>query len=265
MTRSPDMPKAVIEAAAAAMPAAAAAAAEPRPDRAAPVAAALDLQPLPRRIASQLRDLIIHDMIKPGERIVEQTLSDELGVSRTPLREALKILALEGLVRVFPNKRTLVADPSPTEIKNMLRVYATLEGLAGEMACENRDDADVLALRGYQERMIAARAEGDRIGYFRENQAFHLRIARATRNDTLIELHKTLNLRLHRIRFLGIMRQSDWSSVSAQHAAIIDALEARDGQLLKRLLIDHLDAAWVRAEQSAQAARFRSRSDAEDA
>lgn len=201
-------------------------------------------QPLPQQIAAHLRELIIHDELKPGERVREQPLSLELAVSRTPLRDALKILAVERLVDLHPNRGATVANPSVAELRDLLRVYSTLEGLAGQMACERAEQDDIDAVHRWQQEMQGAFERRDKLAYFRANQAFHLRIIGASRNASLIEVHGQLNLRLHRVRYLAIMQQKDWTFVSNQHEAIIEALDKRDGALLGRLLVEHFSSAW---------------------
>ena len=99
-------------------------------------AATFDAVPtLPDKVAGLLRDMIVQDVLVPGQRIRERSLAEQLEVSRTPLREALKVLATEGLVELSPNRGALVAKPSPGEVHDMLQVLGVLEGLAGELAC----------------------------------------------------------------------------------------------------------------------------------
>jgi DNA-binding GntR family transcriptional regulator len=205
-----------------------------------PVAA----QPLPQQIAAHLRDLIIHDILKPGERIREAPLAEELNVSRTPLRDALKILAVERLVDLAPNRGAIVTNLGIEEMRDLLRVYSSLDALGGQMACERARPTDIAVIHGWQKEMLAAFERKDRLRYFRANQAFHLSIIRASRNASLIEVHGQLNLRLYRVRYLAIMQQQDWTFVSSQHEAIITALDQRNGPLLSRLLVEHLSGAW---------------------
>ncbi len=213
--------------------------------------------PLPQQIAAHLRDQIIHDVLKPGARIREQPLSAELKVSRTPLRDALKILMAERLVDLAPNRGAVVADPSIEELRDMLRVYSSLEALGAGLACERASPACIARIHRHQRDMLAAYERRDRLSYFRANQAFHLDIVAASRNAALIEMHGRLNIRLHRVRYLAIMAHQDWTFVSNQHEAILAALDARDGDLLGRLLVDHLSGAWRAVAMLEAAARPR--------
>lgn len=204
----------------------------------------IDVIPLPQRVADCIRDLIIHDRMKPGERIRERTLAEKLEVSRTPLRDALKILAMERLVELIPNKGAVVAHPSDAEIADMLTVYSDLESLGGRLACRLATEGDMRRVEHYRAVMARALQDEDRAAYFAANQGFHLSIVAASRNATLIEMHGHLNIRLYRIRYLAVMRLQDWTAAADEHGALVAALRARDGDLLADLLKEHLGFAW---------------------
>jgi len=204
----------------------------------------VELTPLPQRVADCIRDLIIHDRLKPGERIRERTLAEALDVSRTPLRDALKILAMERLVELIPNRGAVVAHPTDAEIADMLTVYSELESLGGRLACRHASEGDIRRVEHYRTVMTRAHEEEDRIAYFAANQAFHLSIVAASGNTTLIETHDHLNIRLYRIRYLAVMHLPEWTAAAGEHEALVDALRARDGDRLADLLKEHLGFAW---------------------
>lgn len=201
-------------------------------------------KPLPQQVADYIRDLIIHDRLKPGERIRERAIADTLEVSRTPMREALKILAMERLIELKPNRSAVVVNSTDTEIANMLTVYTELEGLGGKIACRMATEADFRRVARYQQVLVEAFEKEDRAAYFAANQAFHLAIIAASRNPTLIEMHGHLNMRLYRIRYLAVMRRQDWRAATSEHGPLIDALMQRDGDQLAHLLKNHLGFAW---------------------
>jgi DNA-binding GntR family transcriptional regulator len=207
-------------------------------DAAAPPAVAA--RPLPQQVANVIRDMIIHDQLKPGERIREQHISARLQVSRTPLREALKILAVERLVEILPNRGAVVVNPGVEEIRGMLRVYSTLEALGGELACKHASAGDIAHVEQQYDRLQAAFSARDRLEYFSANQAFHVGIVAGSHNASLIELHGHLNMRLYRVRYLAIMQLPEWTSAVHQHDSIVATLKKRDGRRLARLLDDHL-------------------------
>jgi DNA-binding GntR family transcriptional regulator len=215
---------------------------------------AVAAQPLPQQVANYVRDLIIHDALKPGDRIREQHISEQLQVSRTPMREALKILAAERLIDILPNRGAVVVRASVDEIRAMLKVYSTLEVLGAELACEQADTADIAEVKKQYKLQQAAFAAKDRLAYFRANQAFHLAIIAASHNPVLAEMHRHLNMRLYRIRYLGVLQVRDWASAVHQHDKVLKAFIERDGMRLGRLLQDHLGFAWRQADGTAAVA-----------
>ena len=173
-----------------------------------------------------------------------KTLAVALEVSRTPLREALKILAMDRLVELTPNKGAVVAHPTDAEIADMLTVYSELESLGGRLACRLATEGDLRRVDHYRTVMTRAHEDEDRAAYFAANQGFHLSIVAASRNATLIEMHGHLNIRLYRIRYLAVMRLQEWTAAAGEHEALITALRARDGDRLADLLKEHLGFAW---------------------
>lgn len=200
--------------------------------------------PLPHQVAAYIRDLIIHDRLKPGERVRERAIAATLDVSRTPLRDALKILAMERLVELTPNKGAVVIDPDDVEIANMLTVYSELESLGGRLACRMASEIDIFRVENFARLMVEAFAREDRVAYFAANQGFHLSIIAASRNATLVEMHGNLNLRLYRLRYLAVMSLNDWRAAAGQHDIIVHTLKERDGDRLAVLLREHLGFAW---------------------
>ena len=133
----------------------------------APRSAGLSLAP---RVAGSIRDMIVQDLLPPGARIRERTLAKQLEVSRTPMREALKVLATEGLVELLSNRGALVADPRPIEIRDMLRVLGALEAVAGEAACHAATANEITEIKALHYELLAAFAREDRLEYFKINQ-----------------------------------------------------------------------------------------------
>jgi DNA-binding GntR family transcriptional regulator len=220
-------------------------------------------RPEPRPLAVQavdyIRDLIIQDILRPGERIPMQRLAAELGISLTPLREACKTLAAQRLVDLLPNRGAAVAAPSPDEVREMLAVYGDLEALGGRLAAENALPVDIMRIRELEREMTAAFRKGDRLAYFRKNQKFHLAIIEASHNRTLIEVHRDINARLYRIRFRGILASQRWRTIAGQHAGIVAAIAAGKAKLAGELLLRHLDGARVMVQETVPAVEPQSR------
>jgi DNA-binding GntR family transcriptional regulator len=202
---------------------------------------------LPAQIAERLRDMIAADLLSPGVKLNERELTTQLRVSRTPLREAIKMLAAEGLIQLVPNRGAFVADPSPVEVEDMLEAMGALEAMCGELACARATDEEIAAVRSTHARMLKAYERRDRHTYFRLNQEIHRRIAEASRNATLQHLHETLNARLYRVRFLS-NRTDRWRSAVEEHEAITAALERRDVRAVRRLLREHLAQTWKKVK-----------------
>lgn len=195
-------------------------------------------QTRPEHIAARIRLKIILDQLVPGQRIPERTLATEFGVSRTPMREALKILSSEGLIQIFPNRGAIVTALDPSEVLQLMELLAGLEALAASLACKRATDEEIRDIRATHYEMMAAYTRNDYLQYFRLNQAIHKAIALAAHNRYIAEQHAIVNARVYRIR--SNLKRERWSESVAEHAAIIDALERRDGTELSRLMSQHL-------------------------
>lgn len=202
--------------------------------------------PLTGQVATTIRDMIVQDKFKPGERIRERQLSKELSVSRTPLREALKILAGERLIDILPNRGAVVADPTPDEVRELLQVLGALEALGGRLAAECATDQEISEIRALHFEMLAAYSRKDRLSYFKLNQMIHKSIVAASRNAVLIEAHDQFNARVYRVRYRSNQRNALWHEAIHQHETIIEALESRDGTLLAQRLSSHLGNTWTK-------------------
>lgn len=199
-------------------------------------------------IVDRLRDMIIEGELAPGSRLHEVQLGVRLGVSRTPLREAIKYLASEGLVELVPSRGASVRRFSPKDIADMLAVIARLEQLGGECACAKASDAGIRAVRRVHDEMIRCYNQGDRLAYYKLNQSIHSAIVGLADNPTLTIMQNRLQMQLKRIRFVGHQGRENWAAAVAEHEEMIDALEARDGPRLAEVLGRHLANAWTRVE-----------------
>jgi len=201
-------------------------------------------------VVSRLRDMITEGQLAPGTRIHEGQLGRQLGVSRTPLREALKVLASEGLVDLVPNHGALVRSLTPKDVKDMLTVLGVLEELAGRLACQNGSDAGIAEIRRLHDEMLAFHRAHDLLGYFKHNQQIHSAIIALSGNDSLVLMQGMLQSQMKRIRFLGNRSDESWAGAVADHEEMIAALEARDGARLGRALADHLSRTWDRVQHA---------------
>jgi DNA-binding GntR family transcriptional regulator len=191
-------------------------------------------------VVGQLRDIIVEGILAPGARIAERQLCESLGVSRTPLREALKVLASEGLVELLPNRGARVARLDDSDIENMFQVMGALEALAGSLACTQISEAELAEIAALHYEMLAQYMRRDLPGYFRLNQAIHAAIVAAARNPILAATYQSLAARIRRARYFANLSDERWQHAVAEHEAILQTLQARDGPRLARLLEAHL-------------------------
>ena len=196
---------------------------------------------LPETIAQQLRRDILRGKLAPGESIKERDNAAEMGVSRTPMREAIRILAKEGLVVLRPSRSPIVANPSLREITDNIEVLTALELLSGKLACARATDADLEKIQSIQRHMQDAYDALDPLEVFEIDMEFHIAIARASQNAALAETHDAYLSRLWRARYLSAIRKRSRDRVLAQHRAITEALLNRDAAMLKRQLSSHLE------------------------
>ncbi len=197
-------------------------------------------------VVSRVRDMIVEGQFSFGTRIHEGRLCEQLGISRTPLREALKVLATEGLVDLSPNRGAIVREVTPKDMRDMLRVLGQLEALAGELACANASEADIAAIHEMHQRMMEHYTARNRMEYFKLNQAIHSAFVRLADNPTLQAMHETLQARIKRIRYIGNDRDTQWHDAVDDHEKMIAALLKRDGPALGRVLRFHLERTWDR-------------------
>lgn len=193
-------------------------------------------------IAYELRREILRGNLAPGAPIKERDNAERQGVSRTPMREAIRILAKEGLVQLRPLRSPLVADPSLSEIVDQVRVLHALELLSGELACENASDAEIAQIGALKGRIEAIYGQADPVDVFELDMQFHTAIVAASHNAALAGTHGAYMARLWRARYLSARRKQSRERVLAQHSAIHAALVARDVGAIKGQIDAHLGA-----------------------
>lgn len=203
-------------------------------------------RPLHDELVERIRDMIIEGQLAPATRIHEGQLGKALGVSRTPLREALKFLASEGLLELVPGRGAIVRKLTRKDVRDMLDVLGAIETLGGRLACRNASDADIAALRRVHDEMMDLYRARNRLEYYRRNQAIHSGIAQLSGNALLASMHQVIQARLKRIRFIGNEEPEKWASAVAEHEEMIAALEARDAARLAAVIGRHLDETWGR-------------------
>ena len=195
---------------------------------------------LHEELIDRLRTMIVEGVLTAGEKVPERALCEKLGVSRTPMREALKVLAADGLLTLEPNRGARVRAITLDDLEEVFPLMGALEALAGELACANISDAQITELRQTHELMLECFHASDLSGYFRHNQRIHEIIMQAAGNATLSSMVQSLAVRVRRARYLANMSSERWQQAVAEHEEIIMALDVRDGQRLGAILKRHL-------------------------
>lgn len=225
-------------------------------------ARAVELAPRPRQagrinrptlheeVATRLRDMILVGTLNPGAVIPEMQLCEELGISRTPLREALKVLASENLVELQQGRGAIVVQPSADDVKGALYAIGAIEGACALLACESITARELQQIKQLHTKMVDAHRADERLKYFESNQKIHERIVLASRNPFLINLHGKLTLRVRRIRFLGKQQIAWWDQAVEEHEEILALLEQRNGIALAEALRQHMYTTWTDIEHT---------------
>jgi DNA-binding GntR family transcriptional regulator len=205
-----------------------------------PLIASIDRLGLSAAVTARLRDMIVEGVLTPGTRLNERMLCEQLNVSRTPLREAFKTLAVEGLIVLQPNRGAVVAQMSVAEIEQTFEVMGALESLSGELACARAADAEIVEVRALHFEMLAAHARRDLPTYYKLNHAIHDRINAMARNTVLTDTYQQINARIQSLRFRSNFNQDKWDAAVQEHGLMLEALERRDGEALRLVLLQHL-------------------------
>ncbi len=196
---------------------------------------------LHQELVDRIRDLVIEDRLKPGEKVPEKELCEAFGVSRTPLREALKVLASEGFVELQTNRGARVAEVTREELQDTFPVIARLEQLAGELACVQLSDAEIARIDDKHKAMVAAFEARDRPRYFKENQSIHQALINGANNKILQDHHKLLAAKIKRARFMVNLSDERWATAIAEHEIMIAQLRARDAEQLGQTMKHHIE------------------------
>jgi DNA-binding GntR family transcriptional regulator len=178
--------------------------------------------------------------LQPGERLNERVLCERLEVSRTPMREAMKVLATEKLIELSPNRGASVALLSKTDVTQLFEVMAALEGLSGELAAKLHTKKQLDEIKALHFEMLAAHIRRDLPNYYRLNRAIHEAINACAGNQVLSDTYRTVNTRIQHLRFKSNFNVDKWNAAVDEHEQMMVALSARDAQGLRRLLEQHL-------------------------
>jgi DNA-binding GntR family transcriptional regulator len=204
-----------------------------------PVAAIPRPKPLHETVLERLRDMIVEGELASGERLHDANLARILQVSRTPIREATKLLAAEGLVDLLPGRGARVSELSIEDILDLFETIAGIERHACELAAERMSERDLDKLQRTHKRMARHHAAGERQPYFKLNHEIHLAIVEASKNTTLQAIHASLMSRARRARYAALASHARWTEAMGEHEQIMAALVERDPRRAGEIMRQH--------------------------
>ena len=197
-------------------------------------------RPLHEEVVERLRDMIVEGDLAAGKRLNETALADVLGVSRTPIREALKLLASEGMVELLPNRGARVVDMSSTEIAELFEVISGIERHAAELTAQRITAGEIEKLEGLHERMASHFRNRNRREYAKLNNEVHLAVVALSGNETLRGLHRSLMTKVRRVRYLALELDERWRESFDEHLALLDALRRKDSRKAGTIMLAHV-------------------------
>ena len=191
-------------------------------------------------LVANIRELIIEGDLEPGAKVPERVLCERYSVSRTPLREALKTLASEGLLELLPHRGAWVARLTAEDVDQKFPIMGALEALSGELACQNLTEEQFAEIQALHYQMVLHYTRRQLKLYFQVNQEIHEKILSASANPLLLQMYQTLAGRIRRARYVANMSDERWTQAVKEHEEILNALSKRDGTALSDVLKRHL-------------------------
>jgi DNA-binding GntR family transcriptional regulator len=195
---------------------------------------------LHHQVVQRLRAMLVEGRIPPGAKLNERVLAEQLRVSRTPLREAIKLLATEGLVDLLPNRGAVAVKLTEADVLHSFEVLAGLEAMSGELAAERITDTELAEICALHYEMKAAFTRRDLAGYYHLNAKIHDAINAAAKNPVLTGAYQRINARVQSLRFRTNQDEAKWKRAMKEHDRMIEALQARDAAALRNVLAEHL-------------------------
>lgn len=191
---------------------------------------------LREKILETIRDAIITGALKPGEKVAEPELAERFGISRTPIREAFRQLESEGYLTVIPRKGAVVTSFSPRDVEEFYAIKSILEGYAARRACEKLSQKDIDRLRHINERLRQMADHGDVKQFFRVHDDFHEIFLKASDNEKLYEMVKSLVSKFQRLRYASLSLPGRMQISVREHDKIIDAFTKRDPDMAESIV-----------------------------
>lgn len=197
---------------------------------------------LSRMVSEEIKEAIMKGVLKPGDKLVETSLTESLGVSRTPLREAFRELAAEGYITVVPHKGAYVSSLSENDVLDLYAISSVLEGLATRLAAQNIEtENDRKKLQSLYDELKEQNDKGNVDAYWAANRNFHQFIAEASGNPRLLGLIENMRRQILKTRVISMRYPERLENSMAEHKEILDAILASEGKKAETLVIGHLE------------------------
>jgi len=194
-------------------------------------------------IVVKLREDIVSGRLRPNERLVESDIAQRMKISRTPVREALKLLEMQGYLSRLPNGGLIVTDHSPSQIRNLYEIREALETMALKLACQRATEREIEQAKELHELMIEAIQKQDINQFIELNSSFHNQLLSACGNEQLWSLLRTFRDQYFDRRLVRVFNASDWRNMPRQHQKLLDAVCQRNPQLAEKAVREHITTA----------------------
>jgi len=194
-------------------------------------------------VAAKLREDIVTGRLRPNERLVESNISRKMNMSRTPVREALKYLEMQGYLSRLPSGGLIVTDHSPSQIRNLYEIREALEIMALKLACQRGTQEQVDQAVELHERMHEVIRKRDVEQFIELNSAFHNALLSACGNEQLWTLLQTYRDQFFDRRLVRVFNVNDWRSMPKQHQKLLDAVRGRNPRLVENAVHEHVRTA----------------------
>ena len=192
---------------------------------------------LREQIVDFIKDSIVSGRLKPGERVPESDIAENLGISRTPIREAFRQLESEGFITVTPRKGAVVSPITDRDVKEFYEIKSLLEGYAARTACDKMTDKEIKRLESLNASMVKCEAKEDFKGFFRYDNDFHATFLRACGNDKLLAMVHGLVQQFERFRMTALSLPGRMEVSLKQHSDIIDAFKESNATKVETLVM----------------------------
>ncbi len=200
-------------------------------------------KPLREIVFEHLREAIIKGVLKPGERLMEMQLAEEMGVSRTPVREAIRKLELEGLVIMVPRRGAYVSDLSIKDVAETFEIRGALEAMAAGLAAERINDDELEEIERILVKISESIEKNDIKAVIEHDESFHAILYKASHNDRLVQIISNLREHIQRFRSTSLTAPGRLKAVLFEHRQIAEAISERNAELAQRLAQEHIENA----------------------